>query len=93
MNKFERAKIKQIMLTQIDLLTKKGLTKKRLTEVQPHPAQTPSDMLRLQRLETALRRIDADNFGECFKCENPIATSRLRNTPESIICTACLEKN
>jgi RNA polymerase-binding transcription factor DksA len=88
MNKFERAEIKQIILTQIE-----QLTKKRLTEVQPHPAQTSRDMLRLERLETTLRRIDADNFGECFKCENPIAMSRLRITPESIICTTCLEEN
>lgn len=83
MNKFERAEIKQLILTQIDLLSEK----------QSHLAQTSRDELRLQRLETALRRIDADNFGDCFKCGKPLAMSRLRITPESVICTACLEES
>jgi len=101
MNRSERAEIKKLILSQIDLfiekqliekqLIEKQLIEKRLTKNQPDPGQAAGDALRLQRLETALKRIDADNFGECFKCEKPIAMSRLRNNPESVICTACLD--
>ncbi len=90
MNKYERAEIKQIMLTQIDLLIEKRLTEKQLTEIEPHH-KALADELRLERLTTALRRIDGDNFGACFKCDKPIGLDRLRIRPESVICTDCLE--
>lgn len=49
------------------------------------------DDLRLGRLNKALARIDADNFGECFKCEQEIMFSVLKALPERLICDNCLE--
>lgn len=49
------------------------------------------DDLRLRRLNAALKRIDADNFGECFKCEQEIEFTVLKTCPERVICDNCLE--
>lgn len=49
------------------------------------------DDLRLKRLNEALMRIDADNFGECFKCEQKIPLTVLKTCPERVICDDCLE--
>jgi RNA polymerase-binding transcription factor DksA len=49
------------------------------------------DGLRLSRLNTTLKRIDADNFGECFKCEQEIQITVLKACPERVICNKCLE--
>jgi RNA polymerase-binding transcription factor DksA len=56
-------------------------------------AQTDSsvDDLRLRRLNETLARIDADNFGECFKCGQDIQFTVLRTWPERVICDNCLE--
>ena len=59
-------------------------------ELQSHD-EAPAERLRLQRLETALNRIDAENFGKCFKCEQPIPMSILRIHPERTICADCLD--
>jgi len=80
-NKHERSEIKKIILMQIDLLV----------EELPTLGSAAGEKLRLERLKTALMRIDADNFGVCFKCEKTIPMSRLRILPESIICIDCLE--
>ncbi len=50
------------------------------------------DGLRLGRLNASLGRIDADNFGECFKCEQDIPFAVLKTCPERIICDKCLDK-
>ena len=47
--------------------------------------------LRLERLNAALARIDADNFGECFKCGQAIPFPTLSTSPERVICDNCLE--
>lgn len=82
MNKYERSEIKEIILAQIDSLL----------EELPTLGKPAGVTLRLERLTTALKRIDAENFGECFKCEKQIPMSRLRIHPESTICTDCLDK-
>jgi len=51
----------------------------------------PMEVLRLSRLNAALARIDADNFGECFKCEQEIPFTVLKICPERMICDDCLE--
>jgi len=79
-NKHERSEIKKIILVQIDLLV----------EELPTLGSAAGEKLRLERLKTALMRIDADNFGACFKCEQTIPMSRLRIFPERIICIDCL---
>ena len=47
--------------------------------------------LRLGRLNTTLARIDADNFGECFKCDQEIPFALLKTYPEQILCDNCLD--
>jgi hypothetical protein len=80
-NKHERSEIKEIILAEIDLLVEK----------LPILGSASGEMLRLERLKAALMRIDADNFGVCFKCEKTIPMSRLQILPESTICIDCLE--
>ncbi len=82
MNKHQRTKIKAIILTQIESLT----------EESQAPENAARTKLRLERLGTALRRIEADNYGKCFKCEKPIQKSRLLVFPETMLCTDCLKK-
>jgi len=50
------------------------------------------DGLRLGRLNSTLERIDADNFGQCFKCEQEIPLTVLKTSPERVICDNCLEE-
>ena len=80
-NKHERLEVKKIILAEIDLLVEKS----------PILGSDSGEMLRLERLKSALMRIDADNFGVCFKCEKTIPMSRLQILPESTICIDCLE--
>lgn len=42
----------------------------------------------LAAVESALRRMDQGNFGECVSCTEPIALERLRVNP---VATRCLE--
>lgn len=49
------------------------------------------DDLRLSRLNTTLKRIDADNLGECFKCDLEIQFAILKTYPEQILCDNCLD--
>jgi RNA polymerase-binding transcription factor DksA len=81
MNRYERSEIKALIMAQLDRLTKEALA----------PGESLEEKLRVERLETALRRIDGENFGACFTCEEPISMSILRNNPERIICDACVE--
>ena len=41
------------------------------------------------RLEKALRTIDAQDFGCCVQCEEPIAFARLMAMPEASLCVTC----
>lgn len=47
--------------------------------------------IQLVRLNSTLARIDADNFGECFKCGQKIQFTVLKACPERVICDNCLE--
>ena len=44
---------------------------------------------RLQRIEAALARIEAGEFGLCLACEEPIAPRRLASDPAATLCIAC----
>lgn len=46
----------------------------------------------LQRLDAALRRIDAGQYGNCTECGQPISSHRLRALPFAVRCTTCQEK-
>ena len=45
----------------------------------------------LSRLENALKDIDADDFGICRHCEEPIPFKRLLIMPEARLCVKCAE--
>jgi DnaK suppressor protein len=82
MNKHQRAKIKTTILDQIELL---------IAESQ-FPDNAAQTKLRLERLGTTLKRIEANNYGECFKCEKPILYNRLLAFPETTLCIDCLNQ-
>lgn len=44
---------------------------------------------RLDRVNAALRRIKADEYGECLRCDEPIGFGRLQTAPEAATCVRC----
>jgi DnaK suppressor protein len=44
---------------------------------------------RLQRVDTALQRITAEEYGACLRCEEPIGFKRLKVQPDTVLCIAC----
>jgi len=47
---------------------------------------------RLQAIEAALKRIDTDDFGLCFVCDEPISDARLNFNPTATRCIDCVDK-
>jgi DnaK suppressor protein len=45
---------------------------------------------RLAFVESALRRLDAGNFGECVSCGEAIPWERLKVKPDATICMECV---
>lgn len=43
-------------------------------------------------IDRALRRIDADTYGECVRCGDVIAPQRLEARPEAALCIACASR-
>ena len=43
----------------------------------------------LQRIRTALSRLQTGEYGYCVKCEEEIAKGRLRVDPAALVCIAC----
>ncbi|MDY0350473.1 MAG: TraR/DksA C4-type zinc finger protein [Desulfobulbaceae bacterium] len=48
--------------------------------------------LELQRIETALRRLDTGDYGYCVMCDDEIAEGRLRFDPSVLTCISCARK-
>jgi DnaK suppressor protein len=48
--------------------------------------------LQIQKIEGALRRIAADEYGYCFICHDEIDNRRLAIDPTSTRCMACVDK-
>ena len=46
----------------------------------------------LQRVEAALRKLDAGTYGACESCGNPIAPERLEAIPWAPLCIDCARK-
>jgi DnaK suppressor protein len=44
---------------------------------------------RLDRVDRALAKIEADTYGTCDSCGQPIDPRRLRAAPESTVCVNC----
>ncbi|WP_372592347.1 TraR/DksA family transcriptional regulator [Guyparkeria sp.] len=45
----------------------------------------------LARIEGALRRMENDEYGDCFVCGEPIPARRLQNDPSVTRCVDCAE--
>ena len=48
--------------------------------------------LQLQKIDNALRRMEAGDYGYCFKCEDEIGAARLNIDPSSTRCIACMDQ-
>ena len=48
--------------------------------------------LQLQKIEVALRRVETNEYGYCFKCGNEIGEVRLNIDPTSTRCLVCMEQ-
>lgn len=46
----------------------------------------------LTRIDAALQRIDAGDFGYCTACDQPIALRRLENDPANPLCIGCASR-
>ncbi len=46
----------------------------------------------LQRIESALRKLDEGSYGTCESCGNPIAPERLEAIPWAALCIDCARK-
>ncbi len=49
-------------------------------------------VLRNQQLHTALDRINNDEYGYCFDCDEEISTARLQANSVTTLCIECAEK-
>lgn len=47
----------------------------------------------VQRIDGALRRIEADEFGDCFVCGEPIPRPRLDSDPTVTRCLRCAQRD
>ena len=48
--------------------------------------------IRLSQVKRALLAIEDGTYGECLRCEEPIAPKRLAVRPESPFCMACQQE-
>lgn len=46
-------------------------------------------MLALQRIQSALERMDAGEYGVCVSCDEPISSHRLEVDPTAVLCIDC----
>ena len=46
---------------------------------------------KLDRLKYVFSRVDAEDFGICKKCNNPIPVGRILLMPQSIYCVKCAQ--
>ena len=48
-----------------------------------------SDQAEIRRIDAALARIEAGDYGDCVRCGNPIAEKRLQLLPDTPFCANC----
>ena len=48
--------------------------------------------IKMKRIESALQRIDKDEFGYCLNCEEDIDPKRLDFDPSALLCIECASK-
>ena len=52
-------------------------------------AQIRGAMKKLSPQEVALKRVDADDYGICIECNEPISIVKLGLMPETMYCVGC----
>lgn len=53
------------------------------------PHDVERSRLRLAIVRSALMRLDNGTYGECVRCEEPLAFEVLSKRPEAALCQAC----
>ncbi|GBE41440.1 RNA polymerase-binding transcription factor DksA [bacterium BMS3Bbin09] len=48
--------------------------------------------IKMKRIESALQRIENDEFGYCLSCEEEIAPKRLEFDPSALLCIECADR-
>lgn len=66
-------------LTRVEAMNEKAVNDKILDESRT----------KLKRLQSALSRVEREDFGVCVDCQEDIAMGRLMIRPESVRCVAC----
>ena len=46
----------------------------------------------LNKIDTALRRLEEGHYGDCFECGDEIAAARLRALPFALRCRDCEQR-
>lgn len=69
-------------LTRMDAIQAKSVAEAVLNEAR----------IRQSKLETALGRIDNDEFGNCIDCGEDIPIARLELVPEALKCVRCADR-
>lgn len=50
-------------------------------------------ILELYNIDAALRRLEAGDYGNCTRCDEPIAPKRLALDPATPLCIECASEN
>jgi len=64
----------------------------RMDAIQQHAMEDETDRRRVQelsRIDSALERMEAGDYGYCTSCDEPIAVKRLENDPAAALCIDC----
>jgi len=69
-------------VSRMDAINNKGVSE----------AALRSAKRKLASLKVALDKVDAENFGICTRCKQPIAAARLMYMPESTRCVRCADR-
>ena len=70
-------------LSRMDALQEQAMSRERERRRQ----------LELEKIATALRRIEAGEYGYCVRCDEAIATKRLELDPAVPLCIACASQS
>lgn len=71
----------------------------RLTRMDALQSQAMAEATRqraereLLRIDSALRRLEAGDYGDCLRCGDPIAPGRLQVDPAATLCIDCAEQS
>lgn len=52
-------------------------------------ALSQSDRMEIIRIDAALARLAAGNYGRCAECDEPIDPARLEAMPDAVLCLSC----